>query len=73
MKLDIAFVDAISNPKGSDVIYVLIDTTLILEGNKGNILWLSNLIGIFYEKRFLYSIPVNELILNPDLIQNTRW
>jgi starch-binding outer membrane protein, SusD/RagB family len=74
-KMDVSFVT--SNPPSpvAGVTYFIINnsTTKLSQGTKGNILWLSNISKKFEDKHYYYPIPAPQIILNPQLVQNTGW
>lgn len=83
-KFDVCFVDKIPDNKVSGVTYFLLDNSnsKLAQGDKGNLLWLSNIRKQYEDpsadpliknKRYLYPIPFNELVLNPKLKQNPGW
>jgi hypothetical protein len=74
-KPDVSFVDQIPSNKVSGVVYFLLDnnTKKLSQGDKGNLLWLSNTPKTYEDKKYFYPIPYNETILNPKLAQNPGW
>lgn len=84
-KFDVAFVDKVPTNKVPGVTYFVLDNTnsKLSEGNKGKLLWLSNLKKQYVDpnganekamnKRYLYPIPLNEITLNSKLEQNPGW
>ncbi|MEJ7779428.1 MAG: RagB/SusD family nutrient uptake outer membrane protein [Daejeonella sp.] len=74
-KADVSFVDKIPASKVPGVTYFVVDgnSSKLSEGNKGNLVWLSNTPKSYPEKNYLYPIPANEILLNPKLIQNKGW
>jgi starch-binding outer membrane protein, SusD/RagB family len=43
------------------------------EGNKGEIIWLDNIPRVWNDKFYLYPIPENDRLINPELGQNPGW
>jgi len=74
-KPDVAFVTATPATKVSGVYYFLIDNkqSKLTEGTKGNLVWLINFDKKFEDYKYYYPIPYNEIVLNPELKQNTGW
>lgn len=80
-KNDVAFVT--SNPANpeSGVMYVNVAPTvngqtnnMILEnGNNGEIIWMRTIPRIWEDRMYLYPIPENDFIMNPNLGQNPNW
>ncbi len=74
-KPDVSFVDRLPTNRVSGVVYFILDnnTSKLSEGERGNLIWLSNIKKTYEEKQYLSPIPANELILNPKLEQNKGW
>jgi len=74
-KPDVSFVDKVPANRVSGVTYFVLDnnTSKLSQGNKGNLIWLSNTPKSYAEKHYLYPIPANEILLNPALGQNKDW
>ncbi len=74
-KPDVTFVDVIPSTKVPGVVYFLLDnrTSRLSEGSKGNLLWLTNTVKNYADKKYLSPIPPTEIILNPALDQNPNW
>ncbi len=75
-KPDVSFVDRLPANRVSGVVYFILDnnTSKLSGGDKGNLVWLSNIKKTFDEsKHYLYPLPANEIILNPKLEQNPGW
>lgn len=74
-KPDISFVDKMPADRVSGVVYFILDnnTSKLSQGDKGNLLWLSNILKTYGDNQYLYPIPANEIILNPKLVQNPGW
>jgi hypothetical protein len=74
-KFDVAFVKAIPTTKVPGVYYFLIDDVQfkLSQGDSGNLILLDNLDRSFEDKKYLYPIPFNEIVLNPNLEQNEGW
>ncbi|RYF92904.1 MAG: RagB/SusD family nutrient uptake outer membrane protein [Chitinophagaceae bacterium] len=84
-KFDVSFVDKIPATREPGVVYFVLDNTnsKLSEGDKGNLIWLSNIKKEYEDptaadpkvksKRYLYPIPFNDMVLNPKLVQNPGW
>ncbi|HEX8039069.1 MAG TPA: RagB/SusD family nutrient uptake outer membrane protein [Chryseosolibacter sp.] len=74
-KPDVAFVKTIPATKIPGVYYFLIDDVQfkLSAGTSGNLILLENLPRSFEDKKYLYPIPFNEIVLNPNLEQNPEW
>ena len=74
-KPDVSFVDQVPSNRVSGVVYFLLDnnTKKLSEGDKGNLIWLSNLPKTYEDKKYFYPIPYNETLLNQNLKQNQGW
>jgi len=74
-KPDVSFVTITPATKVPGVYYFLIDNTQskLSEGTKGNLVWLINFQRNFEDYQYFYPIPYNEIVLNPELKQNTGW
>jgi len=74
-KPDVSFVTTTPATKVPGVYYFLIDNTQskLSEGTKGNLVWLINFQRNFEDYQYFYPIPYNEIVLNPELKQNTGW
>jgi len=74
-KPDVSFVDKVPAVKVTGVTYFVLDnnTSKLSEGTKGNLLWLSTATKKFEDKQYLYPISANEILLNPNLLQNPDW
>jgi len=74
-KPDVCFVDKIPDNRVAGVVYYLLDnaSSKLSGGNSGNLLWLSNTTKVFEDKKYVSPIPANEIVLNPNIIQNTGW
>lgn len=74
-KPDVSFVDNVPADRVSGVVYFLLDnnTSKLSPGDKGNLIWLSNIPKKFEDKMYLNPIPSNEIVLNPSLKQNPGW
>ena len=57
------------------VYYYLIDnkTVTLTQGSTGNIIWLANIPRVWDDKMYYDPIPSSEIVLNPNLKQNTGW
>lgn len=74
-KADVSFVDKVPTSKVPGVTYFVVDgnSSKLSQGNKGNLVWLSNTPKIYPDRSYYYPIPANEILLNPKLIQNKGW
>ena len=72
---DVSFVDALPATRVTGVTYVVLNNTSfkLTNGNSGNLVWLANINRTWDEKRYLYPLPPNELIVNTELEQNSGW
>lgn len=72
---DVSFVDAVPSVKVPGVTYFLLDNnnSKLSQGSKGNLVWLSNTTKSYEDKKYFYPVPPNEIILNPNLVQNPNW
>lgn len=77
---DVAFVNgAAGNEPG--VIYMNIGNTIngqpntmvLAEGSKGEIVWMRNVQRSWHDRMYLFPIPENDLLMNPNLLQNPDW
>jgi hypothetical protein len=59
----------------SGVYYDIIDnkTIELSQGTYGNIVWLFNTPRVWNDKMYYNPIPTSELVLNPNLVQNSGW
>lgn len=74
-KPDVSFVRSTPATKVTGVYYFLIDDKQfkLSDGDKGNLVLLSNLERSFEDYKYFYPIPYNEIVLNPALEQNSGW
>ncbi len=74
-KPDVSFVREVPATKESGVYYFLIDDKQfrLSEGDSGNLILLGNIERSFEDHKYFYPIPYNEIVLNPELKQNTGW
>lgn len=74
-KDDVAVVDVKPSPSVPGLQYfVLMPDKALSEGDKGKIIVHANVEKTFdEEKDYLYPLPLSELLLNPQLIQNNKW
>lgn len=72
---DVSFVSSTPSNAQKGVVYVVVDNSSIKlsEGDKGNVLWLSDITKKWEDYKYIYPIPHNERVLNPDLSQNPMW
>lgn len=72
---DVSFVLKSPQTATPGVFYFIIDNkaSRLSEGVKGNILWREDETRVFDEKKYLYPISENDIILNPALTQNPGW
>jgi hypothetical protein len=74
--LNVAFVNATPTTgvvKG--VYYDIIDnnTIKLTQGTFGNIIWLANTPRVWNDKMYYDPIPNSEIVINPNLKQNSGW
>lgn len=74
-KSDVCFVDKTPAIRVPGVTYFLLDnvTSRLSKGTSGNLLWLNNTPKNYDDKKYLYPIPANDMLLNPNLVQNKGW
>ena len=78
---DVAFVNGTpSNPEPgvtymniANTIGGQINTMTISQGTKGEIQWMKNVQRSWHDRMYLYPIPENDLLMNPNLKQNPNW
>lgn len=72
---DVCFVTKAPAKGTQGVFYFVIDnkSSKLSEGDKGNILWREDETRKFDEKKYLYPISEDDILLNPDLTQNPGW
>lgn len=72
---DVGFFTEIPSQKEPGVTYIQIDNkqTKLSEGIKGNYIWVSNLNKKWIDYMYYYPIPRQEIVLNPNLVQNGGW
>lgn len=80
-KADVAFYTSSPGTQVPGVTYLNVSPTvggkqnsmILSEGTKGEIIWLDNIARIWEDKFYLYPIPENDRLLNPELGQNPGW
>lgn len=72
---DVSFVKEIPQDRMPGVYYYLIDgqQTKLSEGDHGQLIWLDNIPRVWEAHKIFYPIPYNELVINPNLVQNPGW
>ena len=78
---DVAFVNGTASSTEPGVIYMNIassingqpNTMVLAEGSKGEIIWMRNVQRSWHDRMYLYPIPENDLLMNPNLLQNPDW
>lgn len=72
---DVSFVSSAPSTAQKGVVYVVVDNSSIKlsEGDKGNVIWLSDITKKWEDYKYVYPIPYNERVLNSGLSQNYRW
>lgn len=72
---DVSFVLQIPDNRIPGVYYYLIDgqQTKLSEGDHGQLIWLDNIPRVWAPHKVFYPIPYNELVINPNLVQNPGW
>lgn len=79
---DVIFVNEIPNPLPSvNYEFVAVGATInnepnpqrLTNGTSGELTWLDNVPRVWDEKRYLYPIPENDYLMNPNLGQNQGW
>lgn len=75
--MDVSFYTNSPGTQQPGVTYVRVNggaSGLILkDGTKGEIIWLDNISRVWDEKYYLYPIPENDRLVNPNLGQNPGW
>ena len=74
--LNVSFVTATpTSGTITGVYYDIINGTVIklTGGTFGNIIWLANTPRVWDDKMYYNPIPTSELVLNPNLVQNSGW
>ncbi len=74
--LNVSFVTATpTSGTITGVYYDIINGTVIklTGGTYGNIIWLANTPRVWDDKMYYNPIPTSELVLNPNLVQNSGW
>ena len=74
--LNVSFVTATPTSGAiKGVYYYLIDnkTVTLTQGSSGNIIWLANIPRVWDDRMYYDPIPSSEIVLNPNLKQNTGW
>jgi hypothetical protein len=72
---EVSFVGKVPSNKVPGVVYKVVDNVgfKLSEGDKGNIIFHSDLIREWEDKKYYYPIPLQETVLNPNLGQNPGW
>lgn len=78
---DVSFVNVSPASTDPGVIYMNVASTVngqvntmtLSEGTKGEIIWMKNIQRTWHDRMYLYPIPENDLLLNPQLKQNPNW
>lgn len=72
---DVEFVDKVPSSTITGVVYYIIDNSSVKlsEGDKGKLIWRANVQREYPDKKYLYPIPYNQLVMNENLIQNEGW
>jgi hypothetical protein len=73
--LNVSFVTTTPGTTIKGVYYYVIDnkTVKLTQGTYGNIIWLANIPRVWDDKMYYDPIPSSEIVLNPNLKQNTGW
>jgi hypothetical protein len=73
--LNVSFVTSTPGSAIKGVYYYVIDnkTVKLTQGTYGNIIWLTNIPRVWDDKMYYDPIPSSEIVLNPNLKQNTGW
>lgn len=73
--VDVALVDAVPAQKKSGVQYLVLGDVFVLsQGDKGNVVPHADLAKVFDEsKHYLWPLPLTELLLNKQMVQNPGW
>jgi hypothetical protein len=72
---DVAFVDAAPATRAPGVYYFLLNGTSakLSGGGSGNLIWMGNVSKQFPDKKYFQPIPIQEIVLNPNLKQTPGW
>lgn len=72
---DVCFVTKIPSKKTPGVYYYLIDNeqAKLSNGTSGTIIWQANIDREWEDYKYYYPIDYDELVLNPNLVQNAGW
>jgi hypothetical protein len=71
---DVCFVQALPDTKTAGVFYSVLSESLTLsDGTSGNLQVYPNVTKRFEDKKYLYPIPEDARLLNPNLGQNNGW
>ncbi|HET9984451.1 MAG TPA: RagB/SusD family nutrient uptake outer membrane protein [Longimicrobiales bacterium] len=73
--VDVAIVDAVPAQKKSGVQYLVLGDAFVLsQGDRGRVRPHPDLVKVFDEsKHYLWPLPLTELLLNKQLVQNPGW
>lgn len=74
--VDVSLVDATPAQKESGVQYLVLGPSVFVlsDGDHGNVVAHDGLAKVFDEsKDYLWPLPLTELLLNPNLVQNPGW
>ncbi len=74
-KTEVSFVNAIPTDVEPGVVYRVVDGVVLKlsEGDHGNILFHTDFNRTWDDKKYLYPIPKQAIVLNPNLGQNPGW
>ena len=72
---DVSFVTTTPSNQLPGVYYYKIDgnATKLSDGDKGRIIWQSNIENSYPDYKYFAPLPYNELVINPNLVQNPGW
>lgn len=79
--LDVAFYTTTPTNPVAGVTYINVSENIpsgvnpqkLTQGGKGRLTWLQHIPKVWQDKKYLYPIPENDLLLNPELGQNPGW
>lgn len=74
-KPDVCFVEKVPASPIAGVYYYIINNTVtkLSNGTSGNIIWQANSTKTYPDYKYYAPLPMNELVINPQLTQNPGW
>ena len=79
--LDVAFFTSTPSVREPGVLYMNVSSTVngqpnsmtLSNGNSGEIMWMNAIPRYWHDRMYLYPIPENDYLMNPELGQNLGW